>query len=284
MKTGFTRRALLQNAAALGAATIMPSIARAEGGILAKMRADGVARIAVPQTPPWSEIKPDGSLAGIAPEIVIAVMKELGVPNIEALPTTYAELIPGMMAGRWDFIGACLSISQQRCKAVRFSDPICFGYLCVAYRSDEISTPPTSLADAAASGLKIATNSGGYQLPMLRKLASDQNILLFDNSAATVEAVVNKRADIAIDSYYGFKIVKVPDNIAYTPALTDTGYDESGPAFRLQDADLADAFNEQLAKLRTSGFVAQINAKYGYEYSEEFNKIDAAFACSNANT
>lgn len=286
MNVNHSKRSLLVGVAAFGGATLLgsPLASAQSGGVLERMRRAGVAKMAVPQTPPWSEIKPDGTLAGIAPEIVQRAMQALGVSRFEAIPTTYAELIPGLMAGRWDIIGACLTFSKARCSAVKFTSPICFGYLSVAYRPGEMNNPPLSLADAAKRGLKIATNAGGYQLPMLRRLTSDDKLLLFNDSASTVEAVVTKRADVAIDSFYGMKPVKAAESLGFTPALTDTGFDKSGPAFRNTDADLYEAFDAEVRKLKNSGFVAEVNKKYGYQWdADRFNALHGEAACSTTN-
>jgi polar amino acid transport system substrate-binding protein len=286
MELKMSKRSLLIGAAAVGSAAILgarPAAAQT-GGTLDRIRKAGVVKIAVPQTPPWSEIRTDGTLGGIAPEIVQRAMQGLGVTRFEAIPTTYAELIPGMMAGRWDIIGACLTFSKARCAAVKFSSPICFGHLSVAYRPTELKDPPLSLADAAKRGLVIATNAGGYQLPTLRRLTTADKIMLFNDSAAVVEAVVAKRADIAIDSFYGMRPVKAAAALAFTPALTDTGFDKSGPAFRLTDNDLFDAFDAEVRKLKTSGFVGEINKKYGYEwFPDRFNDLHTEAACSTTN-
>jgi polar amino acid transport system substrate-binding protein len=286
MTMKFERRAVLRGGAALGAMLLSaPAVLAQSGGMLKKLQDAGKVTLGVPQTPPWSEIKPDGSLGGIAPEILMPAFKGLGINECEAVPTTYAELIPGLMAGRWDVIGACLTISKARCEAVKFTSPFTFGYLSVAYRPDEMKNPPLSLEEAAKSGLKIATNGGGYQLSLLRSMTPDSNLLLFEDTASVIEAVANKRADIGLDAIYGMAKIKTGVKIAFTPAMTDTGYDESCAALRHQDLDLYEALDGEIMKLKASGFVAEINRKYGYEYDrEKFDPVTSDFACENANT
>jgi len=286
MDVKISKRKILLGAAAFGGAAMLGTrtASAQSSGLLDRIKRAGVVKMAVPKTPPWSEIKQDGSLGGIAPEIIQRAMQGLGVTKFEAIPSTYAELIPGMMAGRWDVIGACLSFSKARCAAVKFSSPICFGYLAVAYRANEMSNPPLSMADAAKRGLKIATNAGGFQLPALRRLTTDDKLLLFNDTASTVDAVATKRADVAIDSFYGMRQVKTAEKISFTSALTDTGFDKSGPAFRNTDLDLYEAFDAEVRKLKVSGFVEEINKKYGYDYfADRFNGMHADVACATAN-
>lgn len=282
MTTHLSRRSMLVGAAVLGSAAILkvPLAFADSEGTLARLRKAGVVKIAIPQTPPWSEIRPDGSLAGIAPEIILPALQAMGIERYEAIPASYAELIPGMLAGRWDVCGASLTVSQARCAAVAFPSPFCFGYLAVAYRPGDMQDPPLSMAEAGKRGLKIATNAGGFQLAALRKIASPANLLLFNDVNSVVEAVASKRADIAIDVYNGMNLVKASSPIAFTPALTDMGYTASGAAFRKTDVDFYEAFDVEIKKLKASGFVAQINEKYGTPYlRDKFDSIDGAVAC-----
>lgn len=282
MTFNVTRRAVLLGAAALGSSSFLaaPAVHAQAGGLLDRLRKAGSVKVAIPQTPPWSEVKPDGSLVGIAPEIIQPALQAIGIEKIEPISATYAELIPGMMAGRWDICGASMTISKARCNAAAFPSPFCFGYLSVAYRPDEMKDPPLTMADAGKRGLKIATNAGGFQLAALRKITSPDNLLLFNDTASVVEAVASKRADIAIDAHFGMTRVKTSAKIAFTPALADMGYTASGAAFRKTDSDLYEAYDAEIKKLKASGFVAQINEKYGTPYNRaEFDKIDGPTAC-----
>lgn len=283
MKFEINRRHVLLGAVAFGGSAILsaPAVHAQAGGVLAAARKSGSIKIAIPQTPPWSEIKPDGSLVGIAPDIIQPALKAIGIEKLEAIPATYAELIPGMMAGRWDICGASMTISKARCEAAAFPSPFCFGYLAVGYRPEDMKDPPLTLAEAGKRGLKISTNAGGFQLAALRKVSSADNLLLFNDTPSAVEAVVAKRADIVIDAYFGMNLTKAAEKLKFTGALTDMGFTASGAAFRKADKDLYEAYDAEIKKLKASGFVKQINEKYGTPYDQaQYDKIDGPTACS----
>lgn len=287
MTITITRRTAILGAAAIGGMALLPGLeARAQsGGLLERAKAAGSIKVAVPQTPPWSEIKPDGTLAGMAPEIYEPALKAIGIAKIEAIPATYAELIPGLAAGRWDICGASLTVSKARCEAVAFLSPTVFGYLSVAYRADEMKDPPLSMAEAGQRGLKISTNAGGYQLAALRKVAAAENILLFNDTASVLDSVASKRADIAIDAHYGMARLNKNPNITFTPPLTDMGFTASGIAIRKTDTDLYEALDAEIRKLKESGHVAKINEKYGNPYDPaKYNPVNGPMACESAAT
>src|SRR3979490_647004 len=127
MKRDWTRRRVVAlSAAALIAPTLLaPRTASAQGqGLLARLQASKKVRVGLANQLPFSALNPDGTLTGVAPTITQMVMKPLGITEIEGFIGSYGELVPGMLAGRWDFIATCLTVTQPRCQQVAYSDPI----------------------------------------------------------------------------------------------------------------------------------------------------------------
>src|SRR5262249_60616941 len=93
-------------------------------GLLARLQQAKKVRVGVANQPPFSAVGPDGTLTGVAPSVSKAVMKRLGILEFEPSIGTYGELIPGMLAGRWDFVTAALTATKPRCEQVFFSDPV----------------------------------------------------------------------------------------------------------------------------------------------------------------
>src|SRR3954470_19026950 len=98
----------LATASSAGVITMRPTVAQTGNGLLERLRKDKVAKVAIAAQPPFSEMLPDGTLAGLGPTVTKAVMEKLGVPKLEGIVVPYGEIIPGLMAGRWDFVAACL--------------------------------------------------------------------------------------------------------------------------------------------------------------------------------
>ena len=116
------RRGVLGAIGAVGASAFVgPAVA--QQGTLEKLKKAGSIKIGIADNLPWSKLNPDGTLSGIGPTIIAQVAKRLGIPKVEAVVGTYGELIPGLLAGRWDMVGASLTISPERCAQVIFADP-----------------------------------------------------------------------------------------------------------------------------------------------------------------
>lgn len=109
MKTTWHRREILKGIAAGGAVlgtTKVWAQAATGQGTLARLQAAESVKVGIANQPPFSGLNPDGTLTGLGPTLSQAIMSKLGVPNMEAALAAYGELIPGMQAGRWDFVSA----------------------------------------------------------------------------------------------------------------------------------------------------------------------------------
>ena len=114
---------ILIRIAALGiiATAAMPATAQTA---LENITSEGTIRMGVATEPPYSELLPDGTLSGAEPEVLRAVLAELGDIELEANVVDWGALIPGLMAGRFDSVSTGLFIRPERCEAVLFSQPV----------------------------------------------------------------------------------------------------------------------------------------------------------------
>ena len=140
-----TRRRLLE----CGIATSLVAPARAQdSGLLAKLRAAGVARVGIANQPPFSSLNPDGTMSGVAPSMAARALEGMGIKRMEGFVASYGELIPGMMAGRWDFVAASLTITKERCAQVLYSDPLSFDGSCIVAIPEKNTLKPKKIGRA----------------------------------------------------------------------------------------------------------------------------------------
>jgi polar amino acid transport system substrate-binding protein len=286
MREGWSRRSVLGGLAAVGSGlvTMRPSAAETDNGLLARLRKAKVAKVAIAAQPPFSEMLPDGSLAGLGPTVTKIVMEKCGVPKIEGIVVPYGEIIPGLMAGRWDFVAACLSITQVRCKQVLYSDPICFDTVVVGY-PQEMEKPPASMAELGKQGLKVGLINGAYMLPMMRGLTTPDKISVFPDVPALIDGMLGRRVDVALATYTGFVAIRKHRQTPFkiSPPMTDIKSAGAGPAFRRTDTDLFDAFEKEVKAMKQSGEVAKLNEQLGFQYIRELHdNITMKEACAVA--
>ena len=98
-----------------GAPGIMPTIPAGEGSA-------GVLRFGTaPVTEPFSFVDGKQSVVGLDVELAARLAARLN-KRLEIVQMDFGALIPALIAGKVDLIGACITITEERKKAVLFSE------------------------------------------------------------------------------------------------------------------------------------------------------------------
>jgi lysine-arginine-ornithine-binding protein len=74
--------------------------------------------------PPFNYVDPDGNLKGFDVDLSKALCKAMGV-ECELVVQDWDGMIPGLLAGKFDAIIACMGATEERKKAVSFTRPYC---------------------------------------------------------------------------------------------------------------------------------------------------------------
>jgi polar amino acid transport system substrate-binding protein len=82
-----------------------------------------VAILAILDEPPFCWLEPDGTAIGCDVEVATTVLRRAGIPSVGVEQVTFAELIPGLVAGRWH-LNTGMFITDTRRRQVRFTRPI----------------------------------------------------------------------------------------------------------------------------------------------------------------
>jgi polar amino acid transport system substrate-binding protein len=251
---------------------------------LGAMKSSGTAKLGIAAEPPYSALNPDGTLSGVAPDIATQVLKTLGVKKLTGVTAQYAELVPGMNAGRWDFVGAALNITADRCKQVLFSDPIVVSTSSLAVLA---GNPHhfTSLADVIANGGKVAILQGSSLIQKAKKAGvSDANIVNFPDSRAAIDGLKAGRSVAFLSNTDSLQELKgsLGNGVEITDPLTDVSPDYSALAFMKQDADLKAAFNKEVGNLKGDGTFDAILKKNGFTMPAEYRNKTADDVCRDA--
>ena len=73
-------------------------------------------------TEPFSFLDADKKVVGFDVELATYVAQKLG-KQLEIVDMQFGEMIPALVAGQVDMIGACITITDERSKTVLFSEP-----------------------------------------------------------------------------------------------------------------------------------------------------------------
>lgn len=270
-----TRRGTLLGIGAIGLGSASGRAfaqAQAGAGLLAKLQAAKKVRVGIANQPPFSALNPDGTLTGATPTVTKKIMDRLGIPEIEGFIATYGELIPGMLANRWDFVSASLTITKPRCAQVRFADPMIFNGANIVAPKDHPGPMPKLFSELAKGNFVVGAPAGGADVKaLLGAGVSPDNIRQFTNDQSELDGLFAKRIDFAIMAPGPVALLTKQRNLQLdiTYPVEDDPPRGSSCAFRLQDTDLYDAYNKELRAMRSSGELTAILTEFGFDANPE---------------
>jgi polar amino acid transport system substrate-binding protein/arginine/ornithine transport system substrate-binding protein len=242
---------------------------------LAAALALGLASVAHAQTttvrvgvegnyPPFSMIAPDGKLAGFDIDIANAVCAEMKV-TCTLVQQEWDGMIPALNAKKFDMIVASMTITEERKKAVDFSDP----YYDVPSRWVAKSGAFTEATPASLKGKKIIVLRNSPRAKYVQDNFKDSEVLLVAKETEVYLELLAGRGDIGFGSSVvsSEAFLKKPEGkgfaqVGQTIRLETAGGGGVGIAMRKDDAALRDKVNTALKAIRANGTYKKLADKY----------------------
>jgi polar amino acid transport system substrate-binding protein len=250
----------------LATASLQPAMA---DGSLERVKIQGYVVTAVNQELPYAELKSDGSLVGVLPEVVETTLREAGIGEFRGVLIDWGAMIPGLQARRFDLVSGGLYINPKRCGAILFSEPI----LCDAEGFLAKNGNPTGVASyadlIAHPTARAAACPGCYEHMAAKRMGlSEDRIVPYDGSIQNgVQLVRTGRADVLLTPMASAQdlMTKMDDleDFELVGPLPDLAGGCAAIGFNGKDRELRDAFDAGLKKLQDSGEFDAILAKYG---------------------
>ncbi|MER9032267.1 ectoine/hydroxyectoine ABC transporter substrate-binding protein EhuB [Mesorhizobium sp. M0674] len=274
---GLSRLSRMLLAILMGAAS--PCLAVAQS--LDKAKSDGVT-VAIANEPPYAFMGADGSPTGAGPELDKAILATAGITWFSGQVMEYGAMIPAVQSKRVTFASAgSLTITPERCQAVIYSEPlICdgFAYLVPSALADKVH----NYKDIASAGLTIGTCGGcTSQKAAIAAGIPEGKIVIIPDAMSGLKLLQDGRIDVFAHSILGiadmYDTRHLVDQDKFKFVRDDTAPPScQGAAFRKEDGDLRDAYNEGIKKVRASGEYIKILKKFNFEA--------ASFGVDNATT
>lgn len=214
--------------------------------------------------PPFSTVAADGTLTGFDIDIARALCERMKADCV-LVQVPFDAVIPGLQARKLDAVVASMSITEERQRAVDFTDRY--------YRS------PNRLVARKGSGLGgTAEALRGKRIGVQRASVNDryatdtfkhsqvvryarQDEAFLDLASGRVDAVLVD----TVAASHGFLASAAGKPFEFTgPAFTEPRYFGAGAGIALRKGDrlLRERFNAAIASIRADGTYAKIAAKY----------------------
>ncbi|QWW72404.1 ectoine/hydroxyectoine ABC transporter substrate-binding protein EhuB [Rhizobium sp. WYJ-E13] len=248
----------------------------ASAGLMDDAKAGKPVRVGFAEQEPFIVTGPNGQLTGYEVDLLKAVLAKMGIDaQLEAVPTQFGALIPGLQAKRFDIIASDLYIRPDRCKLVAFAEPTHFvndGLIVPAgnpkaiHSFQDVAKDPSLKMGYLVGGGPIADHALAMgvkkeQLVALPDIASllaavkTDRIDAFLNTGVTIQSTVKTANDPAIER-------AMPFEQAVVDGKTAMGI--GSYAFRLEDKDFVADFDKQLLAILTSDQATKIGEPYGF--------------------
>ncbi len=258
-------RALLFGAALV---TILSSTAANAADLLDKIKADKVFTVATEARFAPFEFVEDGKIIGYSADIMVEVMKALPGVELKRLDLPWQGILPGLAAGRFDYVVTSVTVTPERMKAYHLSAPIADATMALLKRKgDATVTKPEDIA-----GKAVGSQAGSAQLAALETFAAtlkdkggpvtvstytDFSEAYADLGAGRIQAVVNSLPNLL-------------EAVRQRPDLFEVVLPTFGPKTYFSwagrnDADSASLnalMDAELVKLNTSGKLAELQKKW----------------------
>lgn len=208
--------------------------------------------------PPYVMPKLAGGIEGFNVDLGMEIARRLKRP-IEIDATRFSGLIPGLNAGKYDFVLAPIMATEARSKTMLFSE----GYMEADYRFliKKGAPPIESLNDL--KGRKISVNKGSVFEIWARTNAPKYGFTydVYGTNADAVQALLSGRADANLAIYAVVMWAAKQNKLLEPSMIIETG-NVWTVAFRRDDAAGRAAFNAAIKCMKQDGTLARLYEKW----------------------
>ena len=211
--------------------------------------------------PPYEFYDEDGNATGIDVEIAKAIGAKLGY-DVEIVDIEFAQCIPGVQSGKYDFAAAGMTVTEERQQMVQFTDTYATGIQVIIAPEDAAFESLDDIVEANGSvkvGVQMAT-TGDLYTTWDYEDEGKGTVDRYANGAAAVQALLAGKVDcVVIDNEPAKNFVAQNEGLK----ILDTAYavEDYAMAFA-KDSAIYDDFNAALNELIADGTVQNIIDKY----------------------
>ncbi|WP_054532384.1 ectoine/hydroxyectoine ABC transporter substrate-binding protein EhuB [Herpetosiphon geysericola] len=251
---------------------------------LERAQRTGMIRIGYAPEAPFAYRTASGELDGEAVVVISWVMQRLGISQLEWVQTEWADLIPGLQAGKFDLIASGMFITCERAQQLAFSQPTFALSHAILVKLDN-PLQIQSFNDFRRPDRRLAVMRGAEEATIAQALGIDPQQLLFVPDVQTgLAAVLAGRADglalteLSVD----LLVQQAPDLVEraqpFVPPIIDGNLSIGYGAFAMRPADthLRIAIDQQLLGFIGSDEHYALIAPFGFSREHLPNRSTAS--------
>jgi polar amino acid transport system substrate-binding protein len=204
--------------------------------------------------PPFNYFK-GSTLTGFEIELGEELGKKLGV-KVQWKTLAYDALLAGLRQDRWDVVIAGVTITDERAKAVTFTDPHwCSGGVVVA-------RDPAIKNGRDLAGKVVAVQTGTTYYHNVKKIDGVKEVRNFPQDTDARSALMSRRVDAWVADKFVAKSALASNPSAGLNLGELLWVERNAPVVAKGNTSLAQAINKALAELHADGTYAALSQKY----------------------
>ncbi|MCX6234479.1 MAG: ABC transporter permease subunit [Bacteroidetes bacterium] len=215
-------------------------------------------------TEPMSFVDGNQKVVGFDVEFASYVAKKLD-KQIDVVNMEFGAMLPALIAGKVDMIGAGLSITEERAKKVLFSESYYPSGIAAAVRGKTgtgkvVSGKNLRTADDIKDK-RIGVLLGSIHDAYATKTYPDAEILQYQNVSDLLTALIAEKTDVAFFDQSGVpEIFKANKSVAML--TKDLYFADIAAGFNKESSELRDQFNAFLSEIKSNGVYDDIVSRW----------------------
>ena len=215
--------------------------------------------------PPFEFVE-NGKIVGYGKDILDYIIADLGVELVQ-LDLPWQGILPGVLAGKFDFVATTVSVRPKRAKTYAFTVPIAEGTSWLMKRKGDTSI--MSVDDVAGKIIAAQLGSGGQAAAedwekdmQARGVGSFGELKLFTAYPELFMAVANGTADVVAGPLPTLAVAskKSEGTFELVGPIRDPSY--MGWVTRPEDTDLRDYLSSMILEMRDNGKLYESQDKW----------------------
>ena len=212
--------------------------------------------------PPFAFVDKTGKPDGFDIAVVDWIAKENGF-KVEHKPMDWDGIVPSLLAKKIDMVASGMSITDARKEQVNFTFPYFTIVQVMVAKAEPGMTPEEAMKNGNKIGVQRGTSEAKWiEEELIKKQGKKFELVYYDSAPLAIEDVINGRiVAAAMDDAPANDAVnkKKPVKVIGTFGMPDETY---GYAFRKEDTELLNKFNEGLKKIMDSPMWEELKKKY----------------------
>ena len=233
---------------------------------LEKIKRTGKVTVGTEAAFPPFEFVEDGKIVGYGKDILDYIVADMKV-ELNQLDLPWQGILPGVLAGKFDFVATSVSIRAERAIKYAFTVPIAEGTNWVMKRSGDASiNSPDDLSGKVvctqlASGSEKATKEWEEDMKS-RGLEGFKELKLFTAHPEATLALANGTCDAQTQTVPNLAVVAKKQKGVFKLVGPITGKTYMAWVTRPEDTDLRDYISSKILEMRDKGLIDKIQDKW----------------------